>query len=547
MRILGIDWGSSSIKAVEMDSAFGRYDIHDYHEQSITPETPPEKALSQLISSLPKTPDRIIVSLPNSASTFRNLQLPTRDKKAIQAGVGFELEDELPFPTEESVLDYVILSQGKQGSYIHVAATIKKHLTSAIASWQGGQVDPDFISTESWAYRTLLNRVLGPNGQAAPVLLAQLGHEKTTFYLHWLGAPSVIREISWGGRDLNLALCKEMGIPIEQAESMKIDHGTLETLGEGSAEPSAVSQCLEKAMEPLARELRQMSLISKNVTHQTISLVYLSGGTSILPGISEWLQSKINIPVKPLLALSAVTSSGVTYSNQTDARFLLAASLTLCLVGPERAHCINFRKRAFAKQGKGSQLNWQLLRKPMIYTGIVATCLLISLIVQSIVYQSRLESTNIALEKSVRSFFGQISSSALRTYMNNTSTLRSSINRELNKQREMSRLYGANPHSPIDFLNTLSSTIPRDVILDLTLFQAGTPPADPFTSSDHSTSLTFIVANPQMAEKLAVVLGNKLTGMQRGKMEEVASSDGTDHKWKITFSGKPSEDSYGKQ
>ena len=35
--------------------------------------------------------------------TFRNLHLPTRDKKAIQAGVGFELDDELPFDSEKGV------------------------------------------------------------------------------------------------------------------------------------------------------------------------------------------------------------------------------------------------------------------------------------------------------------------------------------------------------------------------------------------------------------------------------------------------------------
>ena len=34
MRIVGIDLGTSSIKAVEVDSAFGRFEIHDYHEQN---------------------------------------------------------------------------------------------------------------------------------------------------------------------------------------------------------------------------------------------------------------------------------------------------------------------------------------------------------------------------------------------------------------------------------------------------------------------------------------------------------------------------------
>src|SRR5687767_4984321 len=101
MRILGIDIGSSSIKAVELESAFGRFDIRDYHELPNLENTP-EKVVQQLVSKLSKTPDRIIVSLPYKSTTFRNLQLPTRDKKAIQSGIKFELEDELPFPSDSS-------------------------------------------------------------------------------------------------------------------------------------------------------------------------------------------------------------------------------------------------------------------------------------------------------------------------------------------------------------------------------------------------------------------------------------------------------------
>ena len=66
------------------------------------------------------------MSLKTRQVTFRNLQLPTRDKKAIQSGVGFELEDELPFSIENAAYDYSIISQSKAGTQVHVAATLKK-------------------------------------------------------------------------------------------------------------------------------------------------------------------------------------------------------------------------------------------------------------------------------------------------------------------------------------------------------------------------------------------------------------------------------------
>lgn len=61
----------------------------------------------------------------------------------------------------------------------------------------------------------------------------------------------------------------------------------------------------------------------------------------------------------------------------------------------------------------------------------------------------------------------------------------------------------------------------------------------------NSTSLTFLVSNPQVAEKLASLLTNKITQLKQSKIEEI-TPEGAQKKWKITFSGKPSEDSYGR-
>src|SRR5690349_12005769 len=113
MRILGIDFGSASIKSVEMDSAFGRFEIRDYHEQAVQPEELWQDAVKRLIAALPKPPDKIIVALPTAYNTFRNVLLPTRDKKSIQSGIGFELEDELPFSLDDATIQYTILNQSK--------------------------------------------------------------------------------------------------------------------------------------------------------------------------------------------------------------------------------------------------------------------------------------------------------------------------------------------------------------------------------------------------------------------------------------------------
>ena len=539
------------LKAVELDSAFGRYDVHDYHEIPMASGDDPIKTIQNLTRGLAKAPDKIIMPIRSRFMTFRNLQLPTRDKKSIMSAVGFELEDELPFPMDDAQFDYALLTQGKQGSFVHIAATLKAHLFSNLKLWDDAEISPDILTPESWAYRNLINRIVGVT-ETAPILLLQIGHQQTLFYLHYQGAPSIVREIDWGGRDISAALAKKFNISLQQAEALKLDRGfvkSTEGAMDHSAEEAEISACIEGALEDLLPDLYQVSLTAKAITHHPIKQIYTAGGTSLLTGLNSWIEEHALIPTKPLLALSSTSTSGVTYSDQTDARFVLAAASTLCLVGADRAICINFRKNEFSKESSRESIDFRALKKPLIALGTVMGCLFLSLGIQSAVYTSRLAKTNSQLEKSVRSFFGTISNSALRTYIADTKTLKKSVQSELNKKRELNKFFGPNLYSPLNFLNHISTQIPRDLVVDMTELKVGDATTTELPAANEplgNATLSFLVANPQVAEKLANVMSKKLSHFQRGKTEEIELPDGGPKRWKISFSGNPTEDSYAK-
>lgn len=551
MRILGVDLGSSSIKLVEIDSAFGRFEIHDHHEIRVEPTSTPHATLAKWVQNTSRKPDRIITGLDGSRFTFRNLQLPTRDKKAIQASIGFELEDELPFAIDQSAYEFVVLAQAKGASQVHVAVTLRDQLKSAIEPWAKAGVEPDVITTEAWAYRTVLNQVLTPEEQEGPVLLVQLGHHRTTFYLHWRGVPALIRDFSWGGADLTLAISQKRQIPLDQAEEIQANQATIyidDHPAEITPEQIELSEALKIAAEPMINELRHIQLTARNLTRKPLQKIFLAGGMSLLPGLDRWIQEQFRVPTQKLKSLSASSASGVTYSEQTDSKFLLAAAYALCLVGSGRNSCINYRKGEYAKVSIVQKIDFKTLKKPAMALGAMAASLVLSVSVQSFVFKSRLESTNAQLEKSIKSFFGQVSSSTLRGYLSDTQKLKKAVTAELNKQRELARLFGPNPRSPAAFLNQISIAIPKDTVVDLLQFQAGIPSTESFTKGDApaTSSLTFEVSNPQMGERLAALLGKKLNQMKRGEMEEVSSTSSDLKKWKITLSGTPSEDAYGK-
>ncbi len=551
MRILGVDLGNSSIKFVEIDSAFGRFEIHDYHEISHDPQGTPAQTVANWISNRSRKPDRVVVALASPQFTFRNIQMPTRDKKAIQASVAYELEDELPFAIENSAYQFVPLTQTKGGSLVHIAATLKDQIRSAIQPWTQTSIEPDVITTEAWAYRTLMNQVLSDPEKEGPTLLIQIGHFRTTFYLHWHGAPAMIRDFSFGGRDLTLAISQKFNVPIEQAEVTQINQGMIQSgaeTGELPPEQAELSECLKAAFEPFINELRHINLTSRNYTRKSILKIYLSGGTSLLPGLGPWISQQFNIPTQKLPALSATATSGITYSEQTDSKFILAASMALCLVGQARNACINFRHGEFAKVSIVQKIDFKILKKPAMSLAAMTASLILSVSIQSFVYDSRLQTTNTVLEKSIKSFFGQITSATLKGYLAEPKKLKLALNKELTKQRDLSRLFGPNPKSPAAFLNQISMAIPKDLVVDLDKFQVGVSSTDSYTKTDalNSTQLTFTIANPQVAERLTSILSRKMNPIKRGDLEEFTPAGSEVKKWRVSYSGTPTEDAYGK-
>jgi general secretion pathway protein L len=548
MRILGLDIGAVSVRAVEFDSSFGRYDVHEYHEVPVPAGGDPLAIAGGLIRSLPRPPDRICATLRSSQTTFRNLELPTKDRKAVAASVGFELDDDLPFSIEDAIYGYAVLQTVGQTSHVHVLATLESNFSQTLEKMKAAGVDPDVITSEAWAYRSLLNRVFQKEPQERPVLLVHIGHSRTVLYVHHQGRPMAAREIPWGGADLSLALSQALGVSLEEADQIKADRGLLTSgpADDPASPENQVAAAMAEPLQALIKEIRQSELTAKALTHQPVERIYLSGKSALLPGLTEYIEQEARAPTQLLRALSGISSSGVSYAEDTDVNFALAAGCGLALLASDKNLVINLRKGQYAKDSGAGMIQWKAIKGPMTGFGIVSASLILSLVVEGAVYRNQLRDANSKLERALKGFFGgQLSASAIRTYLSNPKNLKKQIQAEIDKQRTLALLYAPNERSPVDFMRDLSSSIPKDVVVDLTEFQVGAKAEEAYAErAATQAKLTFLVANPQMAERVASILGGKLDGIERSKMEEVTDPEGQ-KRWKITFTGTPKEATYG--
>jgi type IV pilus assembly protein PilM len=307
MRILGIDLGTTRAKMVEIDTVFSKFEIQEYHELDIEGSEAVGVHIAQFIERLPRTPDKICVLLPASRGTFRNLRFPTKDKKAIRSSLEFELEDELPFDVDQSVMSWSIMSQGNNSSDLHVAASLENSFAEWFDRVIMGGFDPDVVTSEAWALKNLLNRIFAKEPPQKPVLVLELGDRRSLIYAHHDGKPILARELNWGGRDLTQKLAEYYSIPVDQAEKAKKESGfVLPVTDSDGVSPDQIefSNVIRAAFEPLVTSLRQSLFACKNITKEHPETIYLSGGTSQMPGLLPSLEEEFKIKCTRLSSMT---------------------------------------------------------------------------------------------------------------------------------------------------------------------------------------------------------------------------------------------------
>ena len=529
MRVVGLDIHPERVSAIEIDTAFGRFEIRDLHDLRVDEGTTPEAAAYRLITSLTRKIDRLVVTAPTEICTFRNLQITSKDKKAVKAALEFELEDDLPFDRENLHYDFATLSSGPQGSSIHVGATKKESFAEFLDNLKNFGIDPEVITTDPWAYRTLFQRIASDK----PTLLFGLERNKAYFYIHHQNKPVLYREIQFGLKKIEQHL--EETFSATQGEI----HGWIRDVGVNGYDEK-VANAIAESLEILVPELKQTELAARASLKSPIEQVWITGEGATLPGLIKWFEDATGKSTGLYRPLALLSQNKLSYSEDSEIHFSKALAIGMTAIPMDKINPINLRKGKFAKTSKGSNSVWDMIRKPLPYLAITSVVFFATKGVEFQYYKGRLSDTDDTLKRAVKNYFStttgnSISDSAVRNHLADPDKLKKMVETETTKEREMSKLFVPNSNSPFDFLKTLSQRIGKDVVVDMIKFDAGTEITDTYRENrPFKADLTFIVSNPQIMAKLSEVLENNYH-LKKGVSEEI-TQDGK-KAFKIAFSG----------
>jgi type IV pilus assembly protein PilM len=298
-NIVGIDIGSRSIRALELRGADkGRPVVERFAEVPLIDGSTRRgevlevgtvaSAIRRLWSQGGFKTRDVILGMGGPRVLSRDLQMPRVPLAQIREALPFHVQDLLPVPVAEAILDFYPISEenGDNGPVINglLVAAIKEAVAANVAAVSEAGLHPVQVDLIPFA----LVRALAPRGMTGLTAVVSIGANTTNVVVVQDGVPQFVRIISTGGDDITNALASRLSLAPAQAESIKRELGLGGSDVRADQRP-AIEVIYESARELLTAIRNTLSYYVNSRPGVQISRVVLSGGGGQLIGFANAL------------------------------------------------------------------------------------------------------------------------------------------------------------------------------------------------------------------------------------------------------------------
>jgi type IV pilus assembly protein PilM len=306
--VVGLDIGSSAVKAVELKPAAKGFRVAAFGAQPVPPDSIVDGAIidaGAVADAIRRIFDGnkafrskdVCASLSGNAVIVKKITLPVMTESELRESIYWEAEQYIPFDIQDVNLDYQILDPGtgadSRGSMDVLLVAAKKEkigdYTSVIA--QAGRT-PVIVDVDAFALQNAFEANYGLN-PAQVVVLLNAGASAININILQGDQSVFTRDISMGGNAYTEAVQKELDLPFDAADALKkgipVDGATFE-----DAQP-----VLRAVTENVLLEIQKtFDFYKASASTDQIDRIMLSGGASRVDGFAQMLQERFNAPVE---------------------------------------------------------------------------------------------------------------------------------------------------------------------------------------------------------------------------------------------------------
>jgi type IV pilus assembly protein PilM len=306
-NLVGVDIGSSSVKAVELQGKTGNLQLVSLGYENLQPDSIVDGQIMELndVSNVItnifrehqiKT-DRIAAGVSGHSVIVKNIVVPQMSADELEESIEWHAEEHIPFDISDVSLDYQVTGSTPDALQVLMAACKRDKVANLKQAIQLSGKQPAVIDVDAFALQNCYEVNYQPiTGQI--VVLLNIG--ASTMNINVLnGNKSVFtRDVSVGGNQYTSLLQKELDLTLEQAEAVK--RGMPAPDGK---EVHDLDQILETVSDILALEISKTMDFYRATAEDgdgNVQKILISGGGSKLTGLPEYLSKRFEMPVEVL-------------------------------------------------------------------------------------------------------------------------------------------------------------------------------------------------------------------------------------------------------
>jgi type IV pilus assembly protein PilM len=318
--VVGLDIGSASVRAVEVHGYEGGKPSIVKTAQVPLPEGSVRRgevvenatvstALKRLWSTGGFKTKDVVLGMGGARVFARDFVVPRGPLDGIRESLPFLVQDFLPVPVADAILDFYPISEheaetGPQIAGLLVAATTDA-VTANVAAVIGAGLRPVHVDLIPFAVSRAVSPVRSARGRD---VLVSIGANTTNVVVVHDGVPQYVRMILNGGDDVTRAIASRLQWAPEQAEAAK------RAVGMGGpmvrAEDRPVLEIVYEVVGELLSNIRTtLSYYAAAKPDAPVQRILLGGGGAQLIGLANALGELTGLPVSAADPLSSVPTA----------------------------------------------------------------------------------------------------------------------------------------------------------------------------------------------------------------------------------------------
>lgn len=338
--LIGIDFGSNSIKAVAISKGKGTFQIDavaeapipkglivDHHFEDIAKLT---QIIKQLRKNFPTSYKNIAMAVSGADVITKVISMNADlNEIELEAQVELEAENTIPFPLDEIYLDFEVIAPNatdKSLNDVLLSAARIETVQAQVDCVEDAGLTTKIVDVASHAESRACELLFDRADYDKGIAIVDIGASQMMLNIVHQGNVIFSRSKNHGGATCTQMMAEHYNMKFSEAEKAKVDHEW-----PVDCDVDVIAPFVNMTVNHLRFDLRMFTNAPNNIQ---VDKVILMGGCQLMPGLVTQLEEELDLDLdvevaNPFIGFEYKNESDKTLLHKVGTKYMMALGLAL--------------------------------------------------------------------------------------------------------------------------------------------------------------------------------------------------------------------------